>query len=153
MSGRTETEKQVRAVIESWAQATRENRLDDVLKHHAADLVIFDVLPPMKYDSVESYRRNWEDWQPQTEGEMRFDLENVSITAGVDVAFAHAFIHCGGTTRDGVSFHDIVRATFCLQKIDGSWMVLHQHVRNRLIRGGELQRDILSTRISNDARS
>jgi ketosteroid isomerase-like protein len=63
-------ETEVRAVIEAWAKATRQNRKDDVLKNHVSDLVVFDVLPPMKYESAESYRRSWDGWQPETQGEM-----------------------------------------------------------------------------------
>lgn len=125
-------ETDVRAVIEDWAKATRQNRKDDVLKNHSPNLVIFDVLPPMKYESAESYRRSWDDWQPETQQEGQFDLENLSVTAGTDVAFAHCFIRCGGTTPDGRTFQDLVRATFCLQKTDGSWKVLHQHVSKPL---------------------
>ena len=60
----TSTDAEVRAVLEEWAEATRQSRRDEILKHHSAKLVIFDVLPPMKYESAESYRRSWDAWQP-----------------------------------------------------------------------------------------
>ena|SRR5438477_9646979 len=128
---------EVRALLESWAKATRENRKDDILKNHSPDLVIFDVLPPMKYDSAESYRRSWGDWQPQTQGDARFDLEDLSIAATSDMAAAHCFIRCGGVTPDGRQFQDLVRATFCLRKSSGIWKVFHQHVSKPLERGGK----------------
>ena len=78
--------------------------------------------------NADSYRRSWEEWEPDTRGEAVFNLENLTITAGNDVAFAHSFIRCGGTFQDGRTFQDLVRATFCLRKVDGSWMVEHQHV-------------------------
>ena len=121
-------EAEVRAVLEEWAAATRQGRRDEILKHHSANLVIFDVLPPMKYDNSESYRRSWEEWQPDIKGEAFFNLENLTITAGSDVAFAHSLISCGGTLPDGRTFQDLVRATFCLRKVDDSWVVEHQHV-------------------------
>jgi ketosteroid isomerase-like protein len=121
-------ESEVRTVLEEWAAATRQSRRDDILKNHSAYLVIFDVLPPMKYESAESYRRSWDEWQPVTQGEAVFDLENLTITAGNDVAFAHSFIRCGGTLPDGKTFQDLVRATFCLRKVNGSWVIEHQHV-------------------------
>jgi ketosteroid isomerase-like protein len=127
MSETNTAETQVRAVLEDWAKATRQNRKDEVLKNHVPDLVIFDVLPPMKYESAESYRQSWGDWQPETQGDGQFDLENLSVTASTDLAFAHCFIRCGGTMPDGRTFQDLVRATFCLKKIDGAWKILHQH--------------------------
>lgn len=121
-------ENQIKALLEAWAKATRQNRQDIILKNHKSDLVIFDVLPPLKYESAESYRRSWAAWQPEVQGEGRFELEDVCIRAGVDIAFAHCFIRCGGTMPDGRTFEDLVRATFCLEKIGGLWWVSHQHV-------------------------
>lgn len=121
-------EEQVRQILEQWALATRENLQDAILKNHAPDVVIYDVLPPMKYDSAEAYRRSWGDWQPETEGEGRFDLEDLSVVAGADVAFAYGFVHCGGTLPNGKTFEDLVRATFCLRRCGRSWWIEHQHI-------------------------
>lgn len=128
MTTSTKLVSEVRAVLEEWATATRQNRKEDILKNHALNLVIFDVLPPMKYESAESYKRSWEEWQPQTQGEAIFNLENLTITTGSNVAFAHGFIRCGGTLPDGKTFQDLVRATFCLMKVNGLWLIQHQHV-------------------------
>lgn len=82
----------------------------------------------MKYEGTEAYRQSWDEWQPQTEGEGVFDLEDLAITAGTEVAFATAFIRCGGTMPDGRTFEDLVRATFGLHKEGDGWRVVHSHV-------------------------
>jgi ketosteroid isomerase-like protein len=136
-----EEEYKVRTVLEEWAAATRQNRRNDILQHHSANLVIFDVLPPMKYESAESYQQSWDEWQPDTQHQgggggggddddtTVFHLENLTITVDIgDIAFAHCFIRCGGPLPDVSTFQDLVRATFCLQKVNGSWRVEHQHV-------------------------
>jgi hypothetical protein len=48
----TETDAEVRTVLNECAEATRQSRRDDMLKRHSANLVIFDVLLPMKYESA-----------------------------------------------------------------------------------------------------
>jgi ketosteroid isomerase-like protein len=63
-------------------------------------------------------------------------LEDLSITAGADLAFATAFIRCGGTLPEGRTFEDPVRATFCLQKQSGSRVVSHQHISKPIQFGG-----------------
>ena len=136
MSETNAAENRVRAVLEGWAKATQQNRKDEILKNHVPDLVIFDVLPPMKYESAESYRRSWGDWQPETQSEGQFDLENLSVTTSTDLAFAHCFIRCGGIMPDGHTFQDLVRATFCLKKIDGAWKILHQHISKPIQQSG-----------------
>ncbi|WP_411280481.1 YybH family protein [Gemmatimonas sp.] len=129
-------EDQVRQLLEHWARATQKGRQDEILVNHAPDVLIYDVLPPMKYESAAAYRRSWEDWQPDTQGEAQFTLQDLSITTGNVVAFAHCFIKCGGTLPDGKTFDDVVRATFCLRKIGGSWQVAHQHISKPFQHGG-----------------
>jgi ketosteroid isomerase-like protein len=129
-------EDQIRELLEQWARATRNGQQDEVLAHHAPDVLIYDVLPPMKYEGAAAYRRSWGDWQPDTQGEGQFELRDLSIVSGSDVAFAHCFIQCGGTLPNGKSFEDFVRATFCLQKISGGWKVVHQHISKPFRPGG-----------------
>lgn len=125
---RIQDETAIRDVLEAWARATRENRRSDILSNHEQSARFFDVLGPLAYDGVDAYQRSWDDWQPETEGAVRFDLDELAITADQEVAFAHALIHCGGALVDGGSFRDVVRATFCLCKHDGRWRIVHQHV-------------------------
>ena len=121
-------ESQIRQLLEAWAAATRTGRREAVLANPAADALIFDVLPPLHYEGTAAYRRSWEEWQPETAGEGRFELHELRVSAGRDVGFAHAIIRCGGTAPDGSAFEDTVRATFCLRKMDGRWLVTHQHI-------------------------
>ena len=127
-------ESQIRALLHAWAEATRTGRRDDVLARHAPDVVIYDVLPPLQYHGADAYRRSWDEWQPETAGPGRFDLHELRVTAGADVAYAHGLIHCGGTLPDGRTFEDWVRATFCLRRTPDGWVVAHQHVS--MPRGG-----------------
>lgn len=121
-------ETQIRLLLEGWATATRKGQKDQILANHLPDVLIYDVLAPMKYESAAAYRQSWDDWQPDTQGEGQFELQDLSVTVGGDAAFAHGFIKCGGVLPDGKRFEDVVRATFCLRKMSGSWKVAHQHI-------------------------
>jgi len=118
----------IRELLEKWARATRLGRQDEVLANHAPDVTIFDVLPPLKYESADAYRKSWDEWQPATEGPGLFEIHDLKVTAGDDLAFAHGLIHCGGTKPDGGTFQDWVRATFCLRQVEGKWLITHQHI-------------------------
>ena len=121
-------EQQITDILQSWAANTRLNNKDAILVNHASDVLIYDVLPPMKHQGAAAYRKTWDEWQPDNAGEATFDLHDLEITSGGDVAFAHAFIHCGGTTVGGKSYEDWVRATFCLRRVADGWKIAHQHI-------------------------
>lgn len=118
----------IRELLEQWADATRLGKQDEILVSHAADVTIFDVLPPLKYEGADAYRKSWDEWQPTVEEPGLFTLHDFKVTAGQDVAFAYCLIHCGGTQPDGRTFEDWVRATFCLCKQEGKWLIAHQHI-------------------------
>ena len=124
----TTDETEIRQLLREWTRLTREGPQDEVLKNHSEDVLIFDVLPPLKYESAAAYRESWDEWQPDTQGQAQFELEDLKVTTSPDVAFAHGLIQCGGTLPDGKSFQDTVRATFCLRKLGGDWKVVHQHI-------------------------
>jgi ketosteroid isomerase-like protein len=44
------------------------------------------------------------------------------------VAFAHSLNRLSGTLKNGNRSGFWVRATFCCRKIDGNWLVAHDHV-------------------------
>ncbi|MBB5056643.1 ketosteroid isomerase-like protein [Granulicella aggregans] len=123
---------EIQQILERWAETTRIGQLDEVLKNHASDALIYDVLPPMKYEGADTYRRSWGDWHPDTPSDGQFELQDLAITAGNDVAFAHGFIQCGGTAPNGKVFSDLVRATFCLRKSGDGWKIQHQHISKPL---------------------
>lgn len=129
----TETQRQanneqVRELLQSWASATRAGKRNEILQNHDPDALIFDVLQPMLYQGADAYRASWDEWQPDTEGDMVFEFTDLNVVAGEDVAFASGLIRCGGTLKDGRGFEDLVRATFCLQKLADKWTVMHQHI-------------------------
>src|ERR1700748_328861 len=90
-------QQQIRNLLLNWSQATREDRRDEILANHLPNALIYDVLPPMKYEGTEAYRASWDEWQPDTPGDGRFELEDLAVTASPDLAFASCFIRCGGT--------------------------------------------------------
>ena len=68
---------------------------------HAADIVMFDVPPPDQgVRGIEAYRATWPPFFEFQKGAV-FDIESLEVTAGEDVAFAHALLHCD--TPEGIA--------------------------------------------------
>jgi len=51
----------------------------------------------------------------------------MDVTAGPEVAFAVATMGCAGPGSDGRPEPLDFRLTVCLRKIDGAWMIAHEH--------------------------
>jgi ketosteroid isomerase-like protein len=47
---------------------------------------------------------------------------------GDDVAFAHSLNRISGTLKDGSRSDFWLRSTTCFRKIDGNWLIAHDHV-------------------------
>jgi uncharacterized protein (TIGR02246 family) len=121
-------EQQIRQLIERWAAAAHTGDLDTVGVDHADDIVMFDVPPPQEgVRGIESYRDTWPgffQWQAQG---ATFDILELDVTAGADVAFAWALLRCGTTEENAAHPERRLRITFGLRKENGRWLVAHEH--------------------------
>ncbi|MEU0604976.1 YybH family protein [Streptomyces griseorubiginosus] len=121
-------EAQIRALITAWAAAVHRGDLAGVVADHAQDIVMFDVPPPHHgIRGLAAYRAHWPPffaWQAQG---ACFDIETLHVTAGRDVAYAHALLRCA--TPEELAAHPgfRLRLTFGLRKERGRWLVAHEH--------------------------
>ncbi len=121
-------EAQIGALIRRWAEAVHDGDLPVVLDAHADDLVMFDVPPP--HDGVrglDAYREAWPpffEWQRQ--GAV-FEITELDVTAGDDVAFAWALLRCGTAEEFAREPDRRLRLTIGLRRRDDRWIVTHEH--------------------------
>jgi uncharacterized protein (TIGR02246 family) len=124
----TSDEQQIRTLIEHWADAVHSGDLEAVLADHAQDIVMFDVPPP--YEGVRGIDAYRETWPPFFEWQARgasFDIESLDVTAGADVAYAHALLRCGMPDELAANPANRLRLTLGLRKEQGRWVVAHEH--------------------------
>jgi ketosteroid isomerase-like protein len=58
-----------------------------------------------------------------------YEVRDLAVTAGDDVAFGHCFGRLSGTLANGTVTSGMwVRATFCFRKTDGEWLIVHDQV-------------------------
>jgi uncharacterized protein (TIGR02246 family) len=122
-------ENQIRALIEAWADAVRRHDLSGILAHHEQDIVMFDVPPPLQSRGIEAYRKTWDLFFRYHQPSQAFDIEELAITAGQDVAFAVVIMRCGPGTSIVPSEQGgfLFRLTIGLRKVDGDWRIAHEH--------------------------
>jgi ketosteroid isomerase-like protein len=98
------------------------------MSHYAPDILLFDLAPPLQYKGADAYRKNWEEWFATWQGPIGYEIHNLSITAGDGVAFSHSLNRIRGTRTSGEKTDVWVRATACRRKINGKWLITHEHV-------------------------
>src|SRR5262245_13199118 len=91
-----DAEQEIRDLIERWASAVHTGDLDTVLADHAPDIVMFDVPPPDDgVRGVDAYRETWPPFFEWQRSGASFEILELDVTAGDDVAFAWALVRCG----------------------------------------------------------
>lgn len=115
-------EQQIRAVLNNWTKAIQDGNLQEIVKNHTEDVLMFDVPLPLQSRGLVEYQKTWELFlQYSTGGEGSFELEELEITAGERVAFCNALIRLAkGRSPE-------CRLTIGLKKIKGQWMISHEH--------------------------
>ena len=89
---------------------------------------MFDVPPP--YEGVrglDAYRATWPpffEWQASGGS---FEIVELDVTAGDDVAFATALLRCNTAAGFAANPDNRLRLTVGLRRRDGRWVVTHEH--------------------------
>jgi uncharacterized protein (TIGR02246 family) len=120
-------EQDIRALIDRWTKAVREEDRAGIRADHDSEMLMFDVPPPFLSRGLDAYMETWEEFLSCNEKPVAFDMRDVKITAGKDVAFATAIGQCLNKGPNGKREELEFRLTMCLRKIDGRWRVMHEH--------------------------
>lgn len=124
---RSDDEAAVRDVIEAWAASVRRKDYEGILRNHSPDLVMFDVPPPFQSKGLEAYQASWDLFFSWSSDPIPFEVHEMNITAGADVAFVVAMMGCAEPRADGKPTALDFRLTVGLRKIDGQWTITHEH--------------------------
>lgn len=111
---------EIRTMLERWAAAVRAHDLDGIVRDRSDGIVMFDVPEPLQAKGMEAYADTWRLYF-RSEGSRLFELRELEIVAGSDVAWARAILRC---TTDA---EPAGRLTIGLRKVDGHWRVEHEH--------------------------
>ncbi len=123
----TANEHIIRQIIDNWAKAVRAEDIDGVLAHHSNDMLMFDVPEPVQLKGIDAYRSSWVDlFFPCNGNDVDFEITELNITAGNDVAFCTGIVNCSAP-ENGIKVPIKVRLTIGLKKMDGQWIITHEH--------------------------
>jgi ketosteroid isomerase-like protein len=121
-------EAAVRRQIGRVVEALHDKDLELLRRLYAPNVVSFDVEPPLQHVGIAAKLHNWENAFAFFQ-DLRYELRDLTLTVGDDVAYGHGFGRLGGTLGNGTATDGMwVRATFCFRKVDDSWLIAHDQV-------------------------
>ena len=120
--------QEITDLIRAWVSAVREGDLEGVLSAHAEDIVMFDVPPPENgVRGIDAYRETWPPFFGWLRSGASFDIVELDVTAGDDVAYAWALLRCGTEDEFRKDPDNRLRLTIGLRRDGGRWVVSHEH--------------------------
>ena len=133
LSGKEEAmaEALIRQRIQDAVKALNAKDIDGVMSLYAPDLVSFDIAPhfgALRYFGADNKRRAWEEAFATFTGRFAYEVHELSVTAHGELAFVHSLNHVNATLPSGQITDFWLRWTACFRRIDGLWLVVHDHV-------------------------
>jgi ketosteroid isomerase-like protein len=95
---------------------------------YAPEIVSFDIEPPLQHEGAEAKRKNWATVFSMYQRPLDYEIRDLAIAVGDDVAFGHGFIRISGTLKTGNKTERWLRSTTCFRKIADNWLIAHDHV-------------------------
>ncbi|MEW9555644.1 nuclear transport factor 2 family protein [Nonomuraea sp. NPDC050783] len=121
-------EAEIRELIDKIVEGLQGKDLEALKKLYAPDIVSFDIKPPLQHLGIEAKLKNWAPVVTFFD-QVRYEVRDLRLTVGEEVAFGHAFARLSGTLKNGTAAGGMwVRVTYCLRKIDGAWLIVHDQV-------------------------
>ena len=121
-------EVDIRQRIEAGVAAVRAKDLEGVMALYAPDVVSFDIGSPLRSAGAEAKRRAWVEVFAMYQRPLGYEVRDLTITVGDDVAFGHSVNRISGVLKNGDKTDFWVRWTACFRKIERNWLIVHDQV-------------------------
>ncbi len=118
-------EAEIQRVLEGGVEAIRDKNIEGVMSLYAQEVVSFDIVPPLRYIGADAFRKVWEEVFFVYQGPIDYEMHDLHITVGDDVAFTHSLNRISGTMITGQKTDLWLRWTACFRKIKGTWLIVH----------------------------
>jgi uncharacterized protein (TIGR02246 family) len=123
-------EAQIKALEGRFAAAFNAKDIDAIMKVYVpgGSLVVFDVVPPRQYVGAAAYRKDWETFLATLKGPVKFEISDLAVAADRSLGYSHSIQHVSGTDANGKPVDLTVRVTDIYRKLNGRWLIAHEHV-------------------------
>jgi uncharacterized protein (TIGR02246 family) len=121
-------EAAIRELIDGFVKAIRAKDINKVISVFAPEMVSFDLGLPLQHGGGKTFVNRWQELLESYQNPIDYEVRDLSITAGDDVAFSHSLNRVSGTMKSGQKSDRWLRWTACYRKTNGKRLIVHEHV-------------------------
>jgi uncharacterized protein (TIGR02246 family) len=123
-------EAEIKALYDDWAKAFEARDIDGIMAVYAPgdELIAYDVVAPLQYKGKDAYRKDYLDFLAQYDGPIHVEYRDMRILSSGTIGIIHAVERMTGKLKDGQPSDLWLRATSGVQKINGKWLIVHDHI-------------------------
>lgn len=125
--GQVTDETQIRSLLTDRLKAVQARDVPGATAMVVPDVLLFDVINPLQCVGSDAAKKRAADWFATFRGPIGYELCDLSITTDSDVAFSHSLSRVTGTKTNGKEISLYWRGTTCYRKMNGRWMITHEH--------------------------
>ncbi|MFF9184218.1 YybH family protein [Streptomyces misionensis] len=119
----------VRLQRERWRDAFVARDVETIMSFYldSDSYVAFDIMPPMSFNGTAEWRSNWENFFSMFDSDPTYEFKDVRVTCVEDLAVVTSFTRFAGIVL-GREIDMWARETNVLRKVDGTWLLTHDHI-------------------------
>lgn len=122
-------EAQIRQLVADQQVAMRDRDADRIVAGYAPDAVKYDLAPPLRHTGAQVHDPDGlRAWFAGFDGPIDLQVRDLELAVGPDIAFGHSLNRLAAVPRGAdEGFAMWFRSTVCLRKLDGTWLITHEH--------------------------
>lgn len=123
----TDALDQLRALVAERVAAVHAKNPVPLAGRQAPDVILFNVLPPLQIQGKDAIVEQTQAWFDAYAGDIGYEVRDLHVDADGDVGFCSFLYRVSGTLGGGGDVDMWVRATLCCRRVDGTWLITHDH--------------------------
>jgi ketosteroid isomerase-like protein len=120
----------INASVQHMIASVNAKDIDGIMSYYVPDntLFVFDSTAPRQYIGADAYRKDWQTFLSIFPKTVHMEMSDWKAEADGNLAFGHGIVHTVGAMQDGTKMDMTVRITDVFRKVNGKWLVIHEHV-------------------------
>lgn len=118
---------EIAELIRARVAAIATKDAEPLVGQFAEDVVLFDVVGPLRDRGIDAEKARLDDWFGAYQGGIDLRIEELEVSAADGLGFAHYVFRIQGTMTDGTEVSMWVRSTVCLRDTVDGWKIVHEH--------------------------